>query len=110
VKRGLIIAGLAAILLSFLFVIFGNWHEADPSRLSDRNPAIVLPMDEANAPIQEQAQLEALAESRLTISDLPSNEKPPDPKILKDRPDLQHAFDDNAKPGEFVTPPSVSID
>lgn len=36
--------------------------------------------------------------------------RPPDPEALRDAPHRQAVYDAEAKPGEFVTPPSVSIE
>ncbi len=35
---------------------------------------------------------------------------PPDPEALRDAPHRQAVYDAEAKPGEFVTPPNVSIE
>lgn len=36
--------------------------------------------------------------------------QPPDPETLRDAPGRQAVYDAEAKPGEFVTPPNVSIE
>ena len=36
--------------------------------------------------------------------------QPPDPEALRDAPGRQATYDAEAKPGEFVTPPHVSIE
>lgn len=36
--------------------------------------------------------------------------QPPDPEALRDAPHRQAVYDAEARPGEFVTPPNVSIE
>lgn len=38
-----------------------------------------------------------------------SNATPPELETLAGRPDLQEAYDANARPGQFVTPPAISM-
>ena len=38
------------------------------------------------------------------------HEEPPDPEVLRNAPRRQAIFDAEAKPGEFVTPPIVSVE
>ena len=56
----------------------------------------------------------ARATPGVTASPVPSSglghSRPPDPEALRDAPGRQATYDAEAKPGEFVTPPSVSIE
>ena len=53
--------------------------------------------------------LAALHPSPAPVSGL-GHARPPDPATLRDAPERQAAYDAEAKPGEFVTPPNVSIE
>lgn len=38
------------------------------------------------------------------------HEEPPDPEVLRNAPHRQAIYDAEARPGDFVTPPNVSIE
>jgi hypothetical protein len=38
------------------------------------------------------------------------HEEPPDPQALRNAPNRQAVYDAEAKPGQFVTPPNVSVE
>lgn len=47
--------------------------------------------------------------SETPVTTIASNAVAPNLDALVGRPDLQQAFDEQAKPGEFVTPPSIAM-
>lgn len=58
---------------------------------------------------QGEASIATSFEVDSPVAELPPNDTAPDPQLLAGRQDLQEAFDEAAAPGQFVTPPNVSM-
>lgn len=97
------LAGLAAAIgaVGTLWLVD---READPAaqvetpvRLSDTRPAELAPLA-APTPLGDRG------------GTLLSHREPPPASALANDPARQAAYDAEAKPGEFVTPPNISIE
>ena len=89
-------AGLAGALMALAW---------PPSGSTGRAPSTVqLPGSRATA-----ATPLAIRASPAPMSGL-GHDGPPDPEALRNAPARQAAYDAEAKPGEFVTPPNVSVE
>lgn len=94
---------LAAIAGLGLIAGLAVWGQRPASYPASQARPVTLPL----VPI-------ARATPGVTASPVPSSglghSRPPDPEALRDAPQRQAVYDAEAKPGEFVTPPSVSIE
>ena len=72
-----------------------------------------LPAEDAARRVALPAMAEAPAAPTVVASPALSSglghARPPDPEALREAPARQAAYDAEARPGEFVTPPNVSI-
>ena len=102
----LIVIAIAGLALLATWSDLGGQHRdalAEAAANSpDRSQSASAPLDPAAMALEQQSRA-------ITIEDLPDNRSAPDPRLLAGRPDLQEAFDEKAQPGEFVTPPGVSV-
>jgi hypothetical protein len=91
--------GVAAIATIAIVLIQGE----TPSVSAAGSQPIVLPRNSPEGPAR------LVFSSPAPVSGL-GHAQAPDPEALRDAPARQATYDAEAKPGEFVTPPNVSIE
>ncbi|MDC8754183.1 hypothetical protein OIK40_05935 [Erythrobacter sp. sf7] len=102
--------GLGAIAALVLIAFFSDWVGDYREGFDDVSRSSLQP-GQASPPVaQEFEPSPRPIDNRMTVADLPSNKVAPDPEIFRGRPDLQEAFNDNARLGEFVSPPSAGVE
>ena len=82
------------------------------SRLAGESPsALSIPVANGAQPLPPETvtALSRPSAADTAASDLRSSRQPPPPDALAGNAELQAAYDASAKPGEFVTPPQVSV-
>lgn len=67
---------------------------------------VVLPATSLISPVPQPV---ATSPASLAAT-LRASEAPPSPDLLRDNPQAQAAYDASAQPGDYVTPPSVSVE
>lgn len=110
-NRNIAILALAAIVAVTLYWRLGIEDKAQ----RQAQPANAVTVPGANLGTQDQFDSAAMGLAPAPVlgtpaMEPPTNDRAPDPRWLAGRPDRQAVFDDAAKPGEFVTPPKVSIE
>lgn len=94
---------IAGVLGGAVAVVWLMTLADEPVQLTD---PVVLP-----ATSQGTSSPQPVATSPATLgATLRASETPPSPDLLRDNPQAQAAYDASAKPGDFVTPPSVSVE
>jgi hypothetical protein len=101
--RALWIAGAVALAVAALAL----WPQA-PSVADGSSPGVVSlePDDRAAG----NAALPAPTSAASVAATLRQMGSPPPPDRLRNNPQAQAAYDASAKPGDYVTPPNVSIE
>lgn len=97
VAAAILVAGVAVVIL---------WTAAG-GQLAQPSTAVALPaanFGDGAAPIPLATSPAALAAT------LRAQDSPPSPELLRDNRVGQAAYDASARPGDFVTPPSVSVE
>lgn len=97
----------AVIAAGGLIAVAFVWSISPDDKIGRSDPAVALP---AAGLADETLPAPRSTSSAQLAATLRAHDRPPSPELLRDNPQAQAAYDASAQSGDFVTPPSVSVE